>query len=594
MANAPGGETARRPEPAAAGERPPTPASDGAPGPEGEADDGRGVENDPRPPSAVACALPGGFVGPTLALGTREALRRARLRRRRRRRAGAPTAGLFLHAPFAGEISQALARFALSRRGLAFGAAAAEGGESPANGVVVVGERDGQEVAVDLASAALALVGPGAASAARALVATFLACTDPAAGEALVVGDLFPPGRDFPGLRRLGDRAGAVDELEAELTRREAYRTEEGAPPLPALLVVTVVAAPPDDRLVALLERGRARGVGAVVVGSEAEGATTVTVLSRGGVRAVAPADSSPLAGSQLFVLDESAAGELLGVLAAARTDDERVPTLPVEDEPFVVLAPSEPSAIAVRVLGEYRIEAGGREIRSGLRAKAKELLAFYLLHPEGTTLDVATEALWPEAAPTRGSEWFWTALGNLRSLLRSATGTKELKVIERDGDRYRIEPVFEVDLWRFQEALPPAGASTGDAEWAAGLQAAADLYGGELLAGVDWAWAEVPREDVRRRAVDVLVSLAATRLVAGDARAALDALSRAVEIDPLAEQLYRRIMRLHARQARVDEVEATYLRLKARLAELDLEPTSESQQLLAELSRTGERPPPS
>ena len=597
-------------QPAAAGDSPPAPevapAADVVPAPGAAPDPGLDADDDARPPSAVACALPGGFVGPTLALGTREALRRARLRRRRRRRAGAPNPGRFLHDPFAGEVSQALERFAVSRRGLAFGA---DGAEPPGNGVVVVGERDGQEVAVDLASAALALVGPGAADAARALVATFLACTEPAAGEAVVVGDLFPPGRGFPGLRRLGDRAAAADELEAELTRREAYRTEEGAPPLPALLVVTVVAAGSErnerpawperneqpagpernGRLAGLLERGRALRVGAVVVGSEAVGATAVTVSSRGTVRSVVAPEGAPaLGGARLFVLDEAAAGELLGVLAAARTDEERVPAVPVEDEPFVVLAPSEEAPISVRVLGEYRIEAGGREIRSGLRAKARELLAFYLLHPEGTTLDVATEALWPEADPGRGSEWFWTALGNLRSLLRSATGTKGLKVIERDGDRYRIEPVlFEVDLWRFQEALPPAGASTGDAEWAAGLQAAADLYGGELLAGADWAWAEVPREDLRRRAVDVLVALAAPRLVAGDARAALDALSRAVEIDPVAEQLYRRIMRLHARQARVDEVEATYLRLKARLAELDLEPTAESHQLLAELSRT-------
>ncbi|HWC11856.1 MAG TPA: BTAD domain-containing putative transcriptional regulator, partial [Acidimicrobiales bacterium] len=501
-------------------------------------------------------------------------------------RAGAPTAGLFLHDPFAGEVTQALERFALSRSGLAYGA---DGREPTGTGLVVVGERDGREVAVDVASASLALLGPGAADAARALLATFLAGTEPASGEAVVVGGLVPAGPGFPGLRRLDDGSGAVDDLEAELARREAYRTEEGGPPLPDLLLVT---PPPADSgpLSGVLQRARALGVGVVIVGGEADGATAVSVSARGTVRAVSPPEGAPsLAGSRLFVLGEGAAGELLGVLAAARTDDERVPTLPVEDEPFAVLATPEAAPISVRVLGDYRIEAGGREIRSGLRAKARELLAFYLLHPEGTTLDLATEALWPEADPGRGSEWFWTALGNLRSLLRRSTGTKTLKVIERDGDRYRIEPVFDVDLWRFQEALPPAGVSTGDAEWASRLQTAADAYGGELLADVDWAWAEVPREDLRRRAVDVLVSLAATRLVAGDARAALDALSRAVEIDPVAEQLYRRIMRLHARQARVDEVEATYLRLKARLAELDLEPTPESQQLLAELSRTGD-----
>ena len=248
----------------------------------------------------------------------------------------------------------------------------------------------------------------------------------------------------------------------------------------------------------------------------------------------------------------------------------------------------ADTAPIKVRVLGPYRIDVDGNEIRSGLRAKARELLAFYMLNPEGTTLDVATEALWPEADPGRGSEWFWTALGNLRSLLRNVTGTKALKIIERDGDRYRIEPVFDVDLWRFQAALPAPGAHTGDPEWAASLEAAADLYSGELLSGVDWACADVPREDLRRRAVDVLVSLAATRLVAGDARGALDALSHAVEVDPVAEQLYRRMMRLHAKQFHPDEVEATFRRMQVRLGEVGLRPTAETEQLARQLATSG------
>ncbi|MBA3268440.1 MAG: hypothetical protein H0T70_09320, partial [Acidimicrobiia bacterium] len=297
------------------------------------------------------------------------------------------------------------------------------------------------------------------------------------------------------------------------------------------------------------------------------------------------PKAGADVGGSRMFGLGLGPTSELFDLLAAARTDHELVPGGEVADEPFPVLVGSGSAPIKVRVLGPYRIDVDGKEIRSGLRAKARELLAFYLLHPEGTTLDVATEALWPEADPGRGSEWFWTALGNLRSLLRGVTGTKALKIIERDGDRYRIEPVFDVDLWRFQAALPARGAHTGDPEWAAALEAAADLYSGELLAGVDWAWADVPREDLRRRAVDVLVAQAATRLVAGDARGALDALSHAVEVDPVAEQLYRRMMRLHAKQFHRDEVDATFRRLEVRLAELDLQPTPETRKLLQDLA---------
>ena len=93
-----------------------------------------------------------------------------------------------------------------------------------------------------------------------------------------------------------------------------------------------------------------------------------------------------------------------------------------------------------------------------------------------------------------------------------------------------------------------------------------------------------MPREDLRGRAVDVLVSLAASRLVAGDARGALEALERAVEIDPLAEQLYRRIMRLHAKLSRPDQADATFRSLEARLGAFDLEPSDESAKLHQEL----------
>jgi DNA-binding SARP family transcriptional activator len=168
----------------------------------------------------------------------------------------------------------------------------------------------------------------------------------------------------------------------------------------------------------------------------------------------------------------------------------------------------------------------------------------------------------------------------------------KELKVIERDGDIYRVEPIFDVDLWRLQQALEEAEAKGNGGEvnglWAECLQRAAELYGGDLLEGADWAWAKVPRDDLRRRAVDVLVALAATRLVAGDVRGSLDVLQRAANVDPFAEQLYRRIMRLHAKLSRPDAVTATYRRLQARLADVGLQPLPETEQLWSELSAGG------
>ena len=81
--------------------------------------------------------------------------------------------------------------------------------------------------------------------------------------------------------------------------------------------------------------------------------------------------------------------------------------------------------------------------------------------------------------------------------MLRKATGASDLKAIERDGDRYRVDPtVFAVDLWRFQHALAAARHAQLDPAVAAALAQAGEAYGGVLLDGAPYAWVEVPREE--------------------------------------------------------------------------------------------------
>ncbi|MDQ3978750.1 MAG: bacterial transcriptional activator domain-containing protein, partial [Actinomycetota bacterium] len=529
--------------------------------------------------------------------GISEAVARARLRRRRRRRAGPPAAGLYRRDPFAGELTRRLEWYALARRQDGDGTAA-EARLEP--GTVPVGERDREEVTLSFVrSAGLCLLGPRAREVARAITLTFLAEHDPDTGRAIVVGDLLPAATTFPGLGRTREVGAVLGGLQTEISRRRSLLAEAGAEDvidyhakrpgerLPLILVATAEMTTFEaERLRDLLADGAATGIVGLVVDAPLDGLLAVALQGPGRVAAQSGREGDPdLTGTRMFTVEREPAVELLEVLASARSDVE-IEASPRTDESFQV-SPSPSPTVSVKILGGYRIDAHNKEIRSGLRAKAKELLAFYLLHPEGTTLEEATEALWPEADARRGSEWFWTALGNLRSRLRSATEKRDLKVIERDGDRYRIEPVFDVDLWHFEAALAEAGSNSGDPAWIDSLQAAADLYTGELLAGFDWPWAEVPREDLRARAVDVLVSIAATRLVAGDVLGALDALERAVEVDPLAEQLYRRIMRLHAKLSRPDQADATFRALEARLGEIALEPTPESAKLHGELCGT-------
>jgi len=550
----------------------------------------------------LACTLPGLMVGPSLALGVSEALRRAGLRRRRRRRpAEEPTPGLNRRDPSATDVTRRLDRYARARTDLAAIRPAGLGnGTAPsAAPALVAGYREAEEVVVDLAEVpAIVLIGPAAADVARSMVASFVALS-PGSGdrEVVVVGDLLPTLLTCPGLSQPVDLATALAQIDADSAASVDSATR------PTVLLVTSRATPEElTMLHGLLGRESGARVCALLVGTGTEGAplpAAATIVHLGAGNQVTEMTAVPfdqpsaahdalaarLVGARLYSLGGDAALELLAVLASSRTDEDDVAaTEAAATEAFDVQIPEAPS-VSVQLLGTYRIEVGGVEIRAGLRAKARELLAFYLLHPAGTTLDSAVEALWPEADPGRGSEWFWTALGNLRSRLRDATGEKKLKVIEREGDRYRVEPLFDVDLWRLEQAMSLGAAEADDFGRVAAYDRVASTYTGDLLTGADWAWAETPREDLRQRVLDVMVWLGTVRWASGDARGSWQALQRAVDVDPYAEQIYRRIMRLQARLGRPDDAAATFRRLQGRLIEIDLEPTPESTRLHAELT---------
>src|SRR5579884_2530658 len=258
------------------------------------------------------------------------------------------------------------------------------------------------------------------------------------------------------------------------------------------------------------------------------------------------PAPSpGPLERAELYALEAAQTTELLGVLAAARRDADAAEIAPAS-EPFTVEAPAG-APLSVTMLGRYGISAATDDIRTGLRSKAREVLAYFLLHPQGASLDEAVDALWPEAKPGQGSDWFWSAVGNLRTRLRAATGRDEIKIIDKIGGAFHLDSsLFDVDLWRFEAALAAATTAT-DAAAVEALEAATGAYGGDLCAGTYFAWVDGAREDLRRRAVDAAARLAELKVDGGDLEGAVLAVERAIAADPYAEDLYRRLMGLHA-----------------------------------------------
>jgi DNA-binding SARP family transcriptional activator len=398
-------------------------------------------------------------------------------------------------------------------------------------GTVPVATEAGAEVLLDvLAAGGLGLSGPGAAGVARALLAALLTgggtlhthviATSQAAH--LLLGHAAEALERVPGVEVIDDLDDLLRAAEAEVFGRgrllaeagdptlAGYRDLDGTEPIPAL--VLFLDAPqrpgPVARLAGVLSIGRARDVGAVLLGPWPHG-MTCHIDATAAVASTVPTDPSGTLhpGRRLHHLS---AGELIdligGPLAAARgaldylppptqpAPTKPTPVRPLPRQPAHTGKPPQPEAtrtpqptggnpreqdqadhddpahsgeldwaaaagapVAVGVFGPLRILTGtGVDLAARFRAKLRDLLAYLAVHPAGATADQLAEALWPDADPRRAAERLSTTLAQLRRALREAGGLpREADPVPRTADRYRLDPaLIATDHAAFTAAL--------------------------------------------------------------------------------------------------------------------------------------------
>ena len=240
---------------------------------------------------------------------------------------------------------------------------------------------------------------------------------------------------------------------------------------------------------------------------------------------------------------------------------------------------------VTISVLGSLRITANGMELAGGLR-KARELLAYLAVHPDGATGERISADLWPESTPRHAVAQRTLALRKAREMLRTATAQPADRFITLTSDRYRLNPALtDTDLWHFDDALTRAQAATSQDEQLAALWQAAALYRGSLADGAGYDWADDHAEHARRRAVDALARIAAL-LQECEPEQALNVLETAITHDPYNEAIYQQVIRIQIRLGRPDAARRTLALLKTRLAGLGLNPDPATLQAARTLPR--------
>ncbi|GAA4896034.1 OmpA family protein [Streptomonospora salina] len=333
--------------------------------------------------------------------------------------------------------------------------------------------------------------------------------------------------------------------------------TTDAQPPRPLLLV----ARPDNDHraeLHALLAQGRHSGIAALLLGAWPEG--TCTIADDGALTTTDPA-LEHLTGAHWPGTDTGTLADLIAALPTTTTH--------------------EPDRVELRVLGRVSLAIGTEPVALRRHA-AYETAAYLAAHPDGVTLERATEDMWPHDNPHRAARRFHDATSALRRAQRSTgSGTDTTPLVVHENSRYRLNTAtVTVDLWDLEAVLAAVEHNdTADAQARRRLQHAVAGYA-DFAAETDYAWAEHHRLHLRRRVLNALLRLASE----SDRDTARDLLAQAVAVDAYSEEAHHALIRLYLEQDDTRGAAETYRQYESALREIDAEPDARIRTLITDV----------
>ncbi|MEX2555566.1 MAG: BTAD domain-containing putative transcriptional regulator [Actinomycetota bacterium] len=410
------------------------------------------------------------------------------------------------------------------------------------------------------------------------------------------------------------DEASAIlQSIQAEFVRRAHLFQQEGVEDiwehlathsdeqLPALVLV-VSDPPPAMRglIEAICSQAQRFGGAIIALGWRPAGSLNITAESDAldvETDLDVPAKLAP------FILDESAMQEALRLVSRA-AEDEREEVPPELDDPgdhrsivlprnsvqphelpsrAECLAPTPPPDVpAVRCFGSFQVSRDGRVRQKGWLKKSRELLAYLVAHPDGAPKERICDELWPGDDPPQ--YFLDKALSTVRVQVRVANDPRMYLVKVEEAWRLE-EGSWWVDAFEFARLAKEA--ERGDvARSVKKLRQAVALYRGNFCDELSYPWAEPIRERYRSMFTRAAARLAEILTEVGENEEALEVLERAIEVDVLCEDLWRRAMLVESALGRRAAATERYNKLRQLLAtELDVEADPETQRIARSLA---------
>ncbi len=245
-----------------------------------------------------------------------------------------------------------------------------------------------------------------------------------------------------------------------------------------------------------------------------------------------------------------------------------------LEPDDRALLSERWPHRLKVYTMGQFRILLDGKPLRHGAKTGSKPmelLIVTIALGGEDISSEKVIDTLWDEADGDAAYSAFTTNLSRLRKII----GPEVLMV--RDG-RITLDRRFcWVDSLVFESMLERAPVSLSD-DYAGRVLG---LYAGEFMKGRNDHWSHSVRERLRSRFLGFVSSRAEELSGRNEHEAALNLYNRGLETDPLAEEMYRGLMRCYLKLGRRSEGFRVYQKCQdAILQAFGVEPSSETKEL--------------
>jgi DNA-binding SARP family transcriptional activator len=250
------------------------------------------------------------------------------------------------------------------------------------------------------------------------------------------------------------------------------------------------------------------------------------------------------------------------------------------------------PWGVRIFTLGRFEIRRDDKAVQFPAKAPRRVLLllkALVAAGAKGAAEETLAESLWPDSDGDAGLRALTTSIHRLRQLL-GADGA----ILLRDG-RLSMNPrVCWIDAHAFEALLEPAGKrpdqtdgrqrpkSVGARHAIQLIQYALSLYQGPFLEDIDEDWAVSRRERLRNAFLKTVIRLGARLEDERDFDHAAVWYERGLEVDDLAEPLYRQLIGCHLALGRKAEALTAYSRCRRTLLSvLGVDPSPETEALI-------------